>query len=217
MRGESEFILPDLSAANCACDLHAAEMVYRRCQELHVTTFTLCRSAVEAASLRAFVYDELAMVGHPVASRLRESQVRTFDELWRKASLPPGHEGRRPLPERCDQAWFCSKFCGGVDHLESVKSAATAGRGVWPYVSDIYAYDALALLAVHPKTLGAFFEVQVKLVHGTEHFVVGATSARPGVRDPNALRSFLRDALRRTLAETREAARTPPAVAAPIS
>ena len=96
MRGESEFILPDLSAANCACDLHAAEMVYRRCQELHVTTFTLCRSAVEAASLRAFVYDELAMVGHPVASRLRESQGRTFDELWRKASLPPGTPAASP-------------------------------------------------------------------------------------------------------------------------
>lgn len=76
MRGESELILPDPSATNCGYHVRAADFVFRRCQELLVSMVVIGRAAAYAASLPAFIYDELATVGHPVALHLRESQVR---------------------------------------------------------------------------------------------------------------------------------------------
>ena len=45
-------------------------------------------------------------VGHPVAIRLRQSQIASLTAMWRKARLPPGHAGRGGLPTRCDRQWF---------------------------------------------------------------------------------------------------------------
>ena len=46
------------------------------------------------------------------------------------------------------------------------------------------------------------WQVELKVVRGTEHIVVGASDDRPGVRDAHKLRSFLMNALRHALAES---------------
>ena len=48
----------------------------------------LTRAAAYAASVPAFIYDELATLGHPVALRLRESQLKSISDLWRRVRLP---------------------------------------------------------------------------------------------------------------------------------
>ena len=57
----------------------------------------------------------------------------------------------------------------------------------------------LALLACHPATLEAFFEVELKIVAGVEHMVVGTSLERSGVRDCAKLRSFILDGCRHAL------------------
>ena len=69
-------------------------------------------------------------------------------------------------------------------------------------------YDPLALLAAHPTTLERFFEVELKTVQGVEHMVVGTSEESPGIRNGNALRSFMMDAFAYALSETREHALT---------
>ena len=111
--------------------------------------------------------------------------------------LPAGDKGRLGLPARCDRAWFSQTFCGGAN-LDVVSE----GQSVWPYVTSLIMYDAFALLAAHPTTLQAFFEVDIRTVAGVEHIVVGPSDEKPGVRDPHKLRSFLMNALRYALAES---------------
>lgn len=196
---------PDRSAANHRFDMAATEVVYRRCQELGVSLVVLTRSAAYAASVPAFIYDELASLGHPVALRLRESQRKAIDALFKRAVLPKEDPGRLGLPERCDRSWFSQTFCGGAE-LASVGS--DDGRSVWPYVTSLVMYDALALLSAHPATLDAFFEVGIKEVNGVEHCVVGTSDDHPGVRDANKLRSFLMDSFRCALSSSLEEVRT---------
>ena len=167
----------------------------------------LTRHSAYGAQLPAFVYDELATVGHPVAQRLRQSQMNSLNILWRKACLPPGHKDRGSLPERCNRKWFEQAFCGGAD-LSAVAAAAAGNRedegAVWPHVTGLNMYDPLALLAAHPTTLERFFEVEIKFVRGVEHMVIGTSEERPGIRNGTALRSFLMDAFRYALSESLE-------------
>ena len=60
----------------------------------------LTRVAAYAAPVPAFIFDELATIGHPVALRLRATQERTITDLWRRASLPPDDPKRHGLPVR---------------------------------------------------------------------------------------------------------------------
>jgi len=205
-------MMPDQSAANHMGDQPAAATVFRRCQELGVRLVVLTRTAAYGASVPAFIYDELATVGHPVAIRLRQSQIASLTAMWRKACLPPGHAGRGGLPARCDRQWFEKIFCGGAD-LSSVAMAGeeagegggiSEGGGIWPHVTALNMYDPLAMLAAHPQTLERFFEVELKTVQGVEHMVIGTSEERPGIRNGNALRSFLMDAFRYALSETLE-------------
>ena len=98
---------------------------------------------------------------------------------------------RRGLPG--DRAWFARAFCGGAD-LSSVGEE----QHIWPYVCEFTFLDPLALLACHPATLEAFYEVTVKMTGGVEHMVIGAE--RSGVRDCAKLRSFILDGCRHALA-----------------
>lgn len=84
-----DFLLPDPTASNNQIDLPSAHFVYRECQELGVPLVVLTRVAAYAAPVPAFIFDELATIGHPVALRLRATQERTITDLWRRASLPP--------------------------------------------------------------------------------------------------------------------------------
>ena len=52
--------------------------------------------------------------------------------------------------------------------------------------------------------LQAFYEVEVRTVKGVDHVIIGPSNEQPGVPDPHKLRSFVMNALRYALAESRE-------------
>merc|ERR1712048_1126062 len=195
----SDYLVLDSTSNNHKYDIEAAKFVYRRCQELGVRLMVMTRFAVYAAATPAFIFDELATIGHPVALRLRENQIKSTNEFWQRCNLPDGHADRLGLPSRCDRAWFAKQCCGGAD-LSSVQPDAP----IWPYVTSVSIYDALSLLAASPTALARFFEVdikQVKTIEGemVEHMVVGTSEERNGVRDVLALKSFITNALRYAL------------------
>ena len=64
----------------------------------------------------AFIFDELASTGHPIALRMRDAQFKVMASLWQRATLPAGDEGRAGLPDCCDRSWFGATFCGGTCH-----------------------------------------------------------------------------------------------------
>jgi len=129
--GASDFMQIDPTAQNFSFDLESARFVFERCQALGVSMIVLSRAAAYAASVPAFIYDELATLGHPVALRLRESQLIAIASLWGRARLPAGDEGRLGLPARCDRTWFSQTFCGGTS-LDFDDD-----RSIWPYVSTL--------------------------------------------------------------------------------
>ena len=113
-------------------------------------------------------------------------QVSELNTLWKKVSRPAGDPLRGGLPGERDRKWFASCFCAN----QSMEWIAD-DRSIWPYVSMIPQHDCLALLAAHPTTLEYFFEVDVKVVRGVRHLVVGTSDRQPGVRDSHRIRSFL--------------------------
>ena len=131
MSDDHEFLLPDQSAQNHKFDQASASFVFRRCQELGVRLVVLARSSAYAASVPAFIYDELATIGHPIALRLRNSQYKSISSLWQRASLPHGDANRLGLPDRCDRDWFAETFCDGTD-LTGINNETP----IWPFVAS---------------------------------------------------------------------------------
>jgi len=190
-------------------DPEASKFVFSRCQAIGVRLIIVTRVAAFAASMPAFIFDELASTGHPIAIRMRDAQVGMMGSLWHRASLPGGHADRRGLPDHCDRTWFSETFCGGnrgMLNLELDKPSK-----IWPYVSALATYDPLTLVAACPSTLERFFEVSVKEVYAKElgekvlmeHLIIG-TPSNAGVRNPQQLRSFLMDAFSHSLTKTRD-------------
>jgi len=206
---ECEFLEVDPTAQNNQFDMEASTWVYRRCQELRVQLLVLTRFAVYAAGMPAFIFDELATIGHPVAYRLRENQIKSTTDVWRRCNLPEGHEARLGLPGRCNRAWFAKLVCGGAD-----LSSIAADAPIWPYVTTVAIYDPLCLLATISDTLERFFDVEIKNVRGVEHMVVGIES-RDSVRDVPVLRSFLMDAFRYALSASVDHAKSMVSQASP--
>ena len=82
--------------------------MFETCQKLGVQLVILSRTAAYSAPVPAFIYDELASIEHPIALRLRATQVGAIEALWARAALPSGHADRRGLPDRCDRKWCVS-------------------------------------------------------------------------------------------------------------
>eukprot|EP00928_Gymnodinium_smaydae_P005401 TRINITY_DN11843_c0_g1_i2.p1 TRINITY_DN11843_c0_g1~~TRINITY_DN11843_c0_g1_i2.p1 ORF type:complete len:727 (+),score=154.17 TRINITY_DN11843_c0_g1_i2:276-2456(+) len=200
LQGDEEFLCIDKTAQNLGWDLESSTFVFRRCQELGVRLVVLTRFAVYAAGMPAFIYDELATIGHPVALRLRENQIRSTTDLWHRCGLPDGHPDRKRLPGRCDRAWFAKQVCGGAD-----LSTLPADAAIWPYVTTTAIYDPLCLLATQPEALARFFQVEIKVVRGVEHMVIGVDEEHHGIRDVPGLKSFMLSALRYALSQPTDA------------
>ena len=116
--------------------------------------------------------------------------------LWQKARAPAGDPARKGLPERCDREWFSRTFCGGADLTE------VGPDMIWPHVKSLNFYDPLTLLAAVPACLKRFFKPVSKVWNGAEHIVIGTENdAGTGcIRDAVALRRFLLDSLKYSLA-----------------
>ena len=209
-----------------------AEYVFDQCQKLGVPLVVVSRDIGDAAPLPAFMYEELAAIGHPAAVRLRDAQMEAARRLWLRAAAPAataeasaamdepvgtGHDGhdaqarthlpsasRRGLPDHLDRAWFARTFCGGATALDGVP----AGAAIWPHIQSLTTAAPLALLCVSPATLNRFFKPKIvvgKPLHGkgdkdVEHLVIGAKGEKDCIRESVALRSFLLDAFKYSLA-----------------
>ena len=90
-------------------------------------------------------------------------------------------------------------FCGGSD-----LPALVEGAHVMPYVRELPIVDPLAMLACHPATLEAFFEVALKPIGGVAHMIIGSGAERSGVRDSTQLRAWVLDGCRHALQSARE-------------
>uniref|UniRef100_A0A7S3B8R3 Uncharacterized protein n=1 Tax=Haptolina ericina TaxID=156174 RepID=A0A7S3B8R3_9EUKA len=203
---DHDMLLPDLTSHENSYDPEASSFVFHECQALGIQMTVVTSIAASTASMPAFIFDELASTGHPIALRMRDAQIREISSMWDRACLPAGHPDRRGLPDSCERKWFSATFCGGKN-LSNLKLRDSAK--IWPYVSTLALYDPLAFVAVSHATLERFLEVSAKVVNGTEHLVVGSSSeapggAHPGVRDATLLRSFLLDAFSHSLTKTFE-------------
>lgn len=185
-------LLPDPKSWYTTAELQAAKWIFQRCQKpralggLGLPLVIVTNSAVTAAAMPPFLFDELAVTAHPVALRLREASLQSMNTLWTCANEPAGSDARQGLPDECDVSWFAETFCGGRS-LNAVDAKAT----IWPYTTSVPMDETLAILASHPKTLEKFFEVSVQSGrHGIEHIVINGFD---GIRDMQQLRSFTLD------------------------
>jgi hypothetical protein len=179
-------------------------------QELRVQLAVFTRTAAYSTPMPSFIYDELAAIHHPIALRLRDTTMKAIVSLWQRVNLAADDPKRLGLPSRCDQNWFSTTFCGGVN-LSHVPHDSNA---VYAQVSSFIMYDPLALMLVDNRTLQAFFEPEVKVVNGVEHLIVGVESldmrdssakvASSGMKDMHAIREFLMNAARFSLGKSME-------------
>jgi len=176
----------------------ATAFILKQCQTLGVQLVVLTPNAPVVASVPAFIFDELASSGHPIALGMRQNQVQAVASLWDRCGMAHGDEARGSLPASCDREWFSANFCAGKS-LAAVSDEDPSR--IWPHVSSLALHDPLALAAACHRTCERFFDASVKDVGGVEHLVIG-TAAHAGVRNPQQLRSFLLDALSHSLAKT---------------
>ena len=190
--GTEGFLEPDMAAAKFKENEAAAALVMRTCQERGVQMVIMTRFATGAASVDAFIFDELAATGHPVAMRMKDNQADTLETLWRKVAHPNGPQG---LPARCNRAWFADLFCGGSPDIATVSSEGP----IWPHIRAITFFDSVALLCVHDLLLNTFFEPQKRTVRGVQHLIIGLNSGHHGIKEIRNLQNFLMDAWRNSL------------------
>merc|ERR1740130_2582532 len=130
------------------------------------------------------VYDAMAETGHPVGTRLQQSQRHSLEHLWQRVQLPADDPKREGLPGRCDKAWFCKIFLGG-------NGMDRSGGSIWDLASTFQAYDPVALLAALHGVRARFMRPLLVGVEGTrglvQHEILGMNEANPGVLEGGEL------------------------------
>lgn len=186
---QNAFLEPDFKATTFKGDSDAAAFVMKKCQERNIQLVILTREAVSAASLNAFIYEELRTTGHPIALRCRGEQMQALEGLW-------GNVSRGKLPNHLDRDWFSDTFCGGV-----LPDGVTENSKIWQHVQSVTVYDALTLLCVHDKLLYTFFEPVKRRINSISHLIVGLHKGFNGLKDGMKwdMQRFLMDAWRHGL------------------
>ena len=175
-----ETLTPD-SAYNNNCDISSARFVYKKCQELGVSTATLSRWAAYGCPCSPSLLDELAITEHCVAANIRSVSKLSIDQLWNKVVLHPSDPRREKVPKRCDISWFCRTFLGKGE----ISKDWTVS--VWPLVKKLNLYGPLAVLLCVPAYRVAHFEWKTKVVNGLPHIVVGVSERDTGIKNRVAL------------------------------
>lgn len=177
-------MLPD-SAANNMFDKASADFLYRRLQELGVPMTVLTREAAYAVQVPRDHYDHMAETAHPVGVKIRNTQRRLIEALWRRAHYPIDDPRREKLPARCDPLWFCDTFCGGQG------TDRTGNDPIWDLITGFNMYDPMACVAAIPSLRARFFDPVRVPVNGVEHEIIGVSSQQTGIADENGLRAFV--------------------------
>ena len=184
---------PD-SANNNTFDMAAAQMLYKRVQELGIRLNVLTRYAAYGAPVPRGVYDEMAATGSPIAARLISVQRASIEQLWKRCNATGA--ARRGLPPRCNRSWFCKTFLGG-------RGAERDGDdSVWDLVQHFNMYDPMTLLLACPHLSWKFFTHSClgDAARGERARVVGVSPSKPGIKQSDLLRAFLIEGLREGMA-----------------
>ena len=165
--GASE-LAPEPTAQNNRLDLDAAQLFYRRAQELSVPLVIISRHLAHACRVPAELFDILAAHGGHLGNTVRDEQRESFNELWARANAPAGDRAkRRALPARCDREWFVRSFCN-KEHPPGV-----GDEDVWHTVESVRLYNPMALLVSLPPFVDQFLESTPLTVRSAKHRVIG--------------------------------------------
>mmetsp|Transcript_1402 Transcript_1402/g.2542 ORF Transcript_1402/g.2542 Transcript_1402/m.2542 type:complete len:645 (-) Transcript_1402:205-2139(-) len=170
---------PD-TAHNNMFDQEASAYFYSQCQKMNITLTVVSRHSAYAAKVPRTVYDDLALTGSAIGSRLCNSQKSGIDQLWQRASSDDP-EVRKGLPPRCDRKWFTETFCGGKDD-----PSRGSDDSLWDLVTGFMQYDTLALLAAIPSVREMYFDpVVLPPLIRTE--TEGGAGGAIGITDPKSV------------------------------
>lgn len=185
---EDGFLMPTIgkdAAANNAFDRPAALYIHRYAQEVGIPLTVIMRWAAYGAQMPFSLYDRLAATGNPVGQGILSRQQPSMNKLWTAANSPEGSPERGALPLSRDRQWFVNVFCDGND------PGIGAQDEVWPFVGKFQLYDPMAVLAAVPHLRDQFYLCDEVVLRGVTHRAIGASQARNGVRDADALRAFI--------------------------
>jgi len=189
---EQGYMMPD-KAQNNTFDFSAAQELYREVQKECIPLTIVSRWAAYAAKLPFSLYDAMADTGHPVGTRLHESQAHSLEHLWVRACLPQDDPKRGGLPGRCDKAWFCKVFLGGKGNDRD------GTDGIWDLASTFQAYDPMAVLAALHGVRARFMRpllVDVRGESGTiQHEILGMNEMNNGIVEGSELGEWLHSAI----------------------
>jgi tetratricopeptide (TPR) repeat protein len=174
--GEIQYLVPD-TAYNNYCDMDAAHLVYRKCQELNVQLVICTRHVAYGCPVNKYMFDMMAETGHVVARQVMKSQKSHIQALWKKVNLAPGHPRREKLPDRCNREWFMERFLDGRgEDLHGTDP-------IWGLVENLSMYDPLTAVACVPSLREKYFVPCPWKIGNTEHLVIGLSGEQNGIKD----------------------------------
>ncbi len=183
-------------ASNCNFDTAASTRLYRNAQKLEIPTTTLTRVTAGEVKLPFSIFDIWATTGHPAASRLKDGQSHSFNNLRLACLEGKGGPHRVALELALDRDinWFIYKafFRNAPKEIQEQILNLPLHESVWPIAADygeLMPYDPLALLAsIEGNSL---FNYHSTVVGGAVHKVVGIDAQNTGALDPLSLRMLL--------------------------
>lgn len=179
-------MVPD-TAANNAFDEVSAQFLYGRLQELSIPLTILTREAAYAAQVPRDHYDEIAATNNPVGIKLKNTQQRLIEALWKRANYAADDPRRKSekMPPRCNREWFCDTFCAGEGKNR------TGEDSIWDLIRGFNLYDPMALLAAVPGLSTCYFSPETLQIGGATHEIIGVSKAKTGVKDGPGIVAFL--------------------------
>ena len=190
-------IQPD-TAYNNTCDMKSAQLVYKKCKELGVSTLTITRHSAYSCSFSNTLLDDLRDTGHVASAKIRNNALSALNKLWIKINLPPGDRRREKLPARCDRHWFLTTFFSDEEAANNLREDGD-NTSIWAQKVMFHMYDPLALLCCIPTFRNKYFNVKNYNINGVSHGICGLSNTDNGVVDGDALSQEIRLLLTKAL------------------
>lgn len=190
-------LVPD-NAHNNTLDWESALYLYQHLQECGIPMTVVTREVAYLCQMPFELYDLMESTGNPIGTCLKGRQQPALQTLFEAACAPAKSAARGALPLDRDRRWFVEVFCGSVD------PGIAAGDDIWPHVDKFNLYDPINLIAAVPALCERFFHPTLVRVNTTTHRVIGVSREQHGIKNIEALRSFLQDAEIAALTQTSE-------------
>ena len=185
-------LVPD-TAANNEFDTFSSVQMYYYMQNSGIPMTILTRNAVYACKIPKQFCVTLASKQNPISLRFNKCLSDMMNSMWRASNLPPNHEDREGLPNRCDRDWFLNTFSDGVDNDLSAED------DIYDYVYTFNLYDPMALIASVDELCDKFYIPRIIEIKNIPHKIIGVSPKETNIRDVSELREYLVDSIYETL------------------